>query len=194
MQVSMELTGTTPLLLHSSAGVNPEHPGAQRIAALTATYKKTPAGRKEISRTEWHMGLYTDESGTRLVVPCANVFKCLVQAGKLSRQGTQVQRSLAFYDVDADLEFDGADRPIDDLFDDPRYVDMRAVGISRTSRIMRTRPRFLPWGLTINGELFEDIMDPRDLTTIAEKAGRIEGLGDNRCNGFGRFTVKVTVA
>jgi hypothetical protein len=34
-------------------------------------------------------------------------------------------------------------------------------------------------------------MDVTDLRRIAELAGRAVGLGDNRINGFGRFSVEL---
>jgi hypothetical protein len=56
---------------------------------------------------------------------------------------------------------------------------------------MRVRPCFPRWALVADAILLESVMDVDDLRRVADLAGKAEGLGDNRINGYGRFSVKV---
>lgn len=194
MRVHLAITGTTPLLMHSAAGINPDHPLIKAMAPLTAkaSNKRTDDDRREIARLEWLVGLYTGDDGA-VVYPTANIVRCFVEAGKVTKQGKQVSRGLAFSGIDVPLNYAGRNGNVEKLFDDPNFVDVRPVGIG-TKRVMRTRPRFMPWSLEASGHLFDDVLDIDDVERIAALAGRSVGLGDNRINGFGRFDVKVTVA
>jgi hypothetical protein len=59
---------------------------------------------------------------------------------------------------------------------------------------MRVRPKFPAWEITADLELLDDMLNPNDLKDIASLAGLIEGLGDNRVNGFGRFAAELRAA
>ena len=192
MQVRIDITGTTPLLMKSSAGVDAEHPLNKAISLLTkkTASKRTAEENRELRRLEWTLAIYTD--GERVVYPTANVVRCLKEAGKVTRQGTQITRGLSLDGIDVPLSYArNGHAQVEDLFDDSNFVDVRAVGVG-VKRVMRTRPRFLPWAVTLNGDVFDDVMDVSDLRRIVELAGRAIGLGDNRVNGFGRFTAEVT--
>jgi hypothetical protein len=191
MQLQLIITGTTPLLMHSDVGVNSEHPLNKAKALLTkkTASKRTAEENEEIRRLEWLLGVYTD--GESVIYPTANVARCLKEAGKVTKQGTQVTRGLSLGGIDVPLQYArNGHKGVEDLFHDPNFVDMRSVGVGQ-KRVMRTRPRFMPWAVSVTGELFDDIMDVSDLGRIAQLAGRAIGLGDNRINGFGRFTVEL---
>lgn len=191
MQIQINITGTTPLLMSSSAGVNPEHPLNKAKSLLTrkTASKRTAEENREIRRLEWLIGIYTD--GEQVVYPAANVARCLKEAAKVTKQGTQVSRALSFDGIEVPLTYHrNGHKTVEDLFNDSNFVDERAVGVGQ-KRVMRVRPRFMPWQLTLTGEVFDDVMDVTDLRRIAELAGRAVGLGDNRINGFGRFTAEV---
>jgi hypothetical protein len=192
MQVRVEITGTTPLLMKSAAGVDAEHPLNKALALLTrkTASKRTAEENREMRRLEWLLALYTD--GENVVYPTANVVRCFKEAGKVTKQGTQVTRGLSLDGVEVPLAYArNGHKSIEDLFADSTFVDVRAVGVGQ-KRVMRTRPRFMPWSVELQGELFDDVMDLADLRRVAELAGRAIGLGDNRVNGFGRFTVEVS--
>ena len=69
----------------------------------------------------------------------------------------------------------------------------KTVKIGR-NRTARTRPIFRAWSLSFDIELEEDGLNFGDLTRIAERAGRLKGLGDARKLGYGRFDAKLTAA
>jgi hypothetical protein len=190
MQVSIKIEGQTPLLMHSDKGVDPEHPLNKELSLITSktASKRTEVENKEMSRLEWLLGVYTD--GDQIVYPTAAVVRCFNEAAKVTKEGKKVTRGLSLEGIEVPLSHKGLGTPVEDLFGLPGCVDRRSVGIGQ-KRVMRTRPRFNPWSFVVTGELFDDVMDLDDLERIGDLAGRAIGLGDNRVNGFGRFTAEI---
>jgi hypothetical protein len=188
MQVKVALEGTTPLICHNIALVDPDNPIVQQIATYTSKRKKTVDDRKAIERLEWFGGLYLDQGVPSL--PTGNVRKSLIQSGKISKQGTQVARALQFADLYIPIIHEGPSE-LEAMYAKPEYSNRSAVGVSG-KRVMRVRPTFYPWSLTATAHLLEDVMDLDDLIRVADRAGLAEGIGDNRTNGYGRYTVRVT--
>lgn len=188
MQVTIELTGTSPLLQHNPRMVDPEFDINRQIKALTGKRKKTDDDLHAIERLEWYGGLY-DENGI-VVEPTAKVRKCLVQTGKISKQGTMIARSLSFGVLNTPLTYDGPS-DIDELYENVHFRSRLSVGIG-TKRVMRVRPQFYPWALSANAFFIEDAgLNFDELERIVELAGLVEGIGDNRINGYGRFVGRV---
>jgi hypothetical protein len=187
MDIKVELTGVTPLLCHNISLADPDNPIVQEIATYTAKRKKTEDDRRAIERLEWFGGLYIEDG--RPVIPTGNIRKSIIQAGKISKQGTQVTRALQFTDLHVPISYDGP-TDLEALYADKVFSNRAAVGISG-KRTMRVRPQFTRWAIVANALLLEDVMDPEDLVRVAERAGAAEGLGDNRVNGYGRFKVQV---
>ncbi len=185
----MEITGISPVLCHNIALADPDNPFTKEIATYTSKRKKTEEDRRAIEKLEWFGGLYTDGEGGRPVMPTSNIRRCFVEAGKISKQGLQVTRALSFTDLNVPIVYDGPS-DIKKLYLDPSYSDRSAVGVSG-KRVMRVRPKFPRWALIATAYLLDDVMDVDDLRRIADRAGKAIGLGDNRINGFGRFTVNV---
>lgn len=191
MRITIEMVGTTPLLTHNIRLADPDDEIVRQIAAITSKRKKTEDDRLAIAKLEWYGGLYRVNGGPP-IMPTGNIRKCLIQAAKINRQGIQVSRALAFTELQVPIAYEGPD-DVDELFTHAEFHHRSSVGIG-TKRTQRTRPQFPRWALIANAELFEDAMDLDDLTAVASRAGRIEGLGDNRTNGYGRFTAKVVEA
>lgn len=187
MDIKLEITGTTPLLMHNISLADPDNPIVREIQTYTSKRKKTEDDRRAIERLEWFGGLYLDAG--RVVMPTGNIRKCFVQAGKISKQGTQVARALQFVDMFVPLAYDGPQDP-QELFGRPEFHDRAAVGISG-KRTMRVRPKFPRWSVVASAVLLESVMDLDDLRRVARLAGQAEGLGDNRVNGYGRFVVDI---
>lgn len=192
MRVRLELTGKTKLLCHNVQLSDPDNRFAQEMAQIHSKRKKTDDDRRAIERLEWYGGLYIADGMDGPVIPTANIRRCLTETAKITRQGKQVERSVFFTDLFVPLVYDGP-RDIDALFKRPEHHDRASVRVG-TSRIMRVRPCFPRWALVAEAELLEDVMDLDDLARIVDRAGLAEGLGDNRRNGYGRFTGVVEVA
>lgn len=191
MRIKVTCTGTTPLLMHNPRLVDPDYDITRAIKAITSKRKKTDEDLAQVAKLEWFGGLYLEDGV--VVQPTAKVRKCLNNAGKLSKLGTAVLRSVSFSSVNVPLAFDGHDIPVEELYGE-KYVSRLSVVVGG-KRVMRVRPKFFPWELRIDGLFIEDAgLNFDDLERIVELAGVVEGIGDNRVNGYGRFKGKVVQA
>lgn len=190
MKITINLQGTSPLLMHNPRMVDSDFELNRQIKAITSKRKKTDEDMRSLERLEWYGGLY-DEAGV-VVQPTAKVRKCLINTGKISKMGKMVERALSFGTLNVPLVYDGP-KNIDKLFEDKRYHSRLSVGVGN-KRVMRVRPSFFPWAMTVDGLFIEDAGLNRDeLERLVELAGVVEGIGDNRVNGYGRFIGKVSM-
>ncbi len=195
MQVEFILLGASPLLHHSPIMVDPEFHINRKIKAITCKKKKTDEDHKLIEELEWHGGLYTAMVDGRMCVtqPCSKVRKCLIGAARISKQGKQVERAINMTGLNAPLLYDGSDKVKDfdaeivRLFNDKSFHSRLSVVIGG-KRVMRIRPQFCQWALVVEAEYFPDSgLNFDELQRIVKLAGKTEGIGDNRVNGYGRF-------
>lgn len=191
MEVHTRLVGTSPLLMHNIQLANPDNEWTKKIAQITGKRKKTEDDRREISRLEFMGSLYADEG--RIVVPKTNVRKCFQEAAKVTKKGKDIVRAvnpLPAGELYSSLAYEGP-QDIDELIKDQAFYDITSVGVGQ-KRVIRTRPIFRAWGLDVTWELISTVMDPEVFEDIVHLAGRIEGLGDNRVGGYGRFEAEVS--
>lgn len=192
MHIIITLTGTSPLLMHNPRMVDPDFDLNRQIKAITSKRKKTDDDLRQIEKLEWYGGLYTMQTNGGFVVsqPTAKIRKCLVNTARISKQGRMVERALSFAELDIPLRFDGP-KDVDEIFADARFHSRLSVGVGN-KRVMRVRPKFFPWSLSVSGLFVEDAgLNFDELERIVELAGLVEGIGDNRVNGYGRFVGKV---
>lgn len=188
MNIAVELEGKTPLLHHNPRMVDSEFEINRQIKALTGKRKKTDEDMRQIERLEWYGGLY-EEDGV-VVQPASKVRKCLINTAKINKQGKSVERALSFYALNVPLVYDGP-RQIDALAADPKFKSRLSVGIGN-KRVMRVRPSFFPWSMRVEGLFVEDAgLNFDELERFVELGGLVEGIGDNRVNGYGRFVGRV---
>lgn len=193
MKVRFDLQGTSPLLMHNPRMVDPEFEINRQIKAITSKRKKTDEDLKQIERLEWYGGLYVSNgaSTATVVQPTSKVRKCLINAARISKLGKMLERAISFGDLYIPLAYDGP-KDIDALFKEPRFHSRLPVGVGN-KRVMRVRPQFFPWALSCTGLFVEDAgLNFEEVERIVELAGVVEGIGDNRINGYGRFIGKVT--
>lgn len=189
-QLELHLTGIAPMLMHAPRTVNPLDEITVEIKGYTSKRKKTEEDHRTIARLEWEAGLYHD-SALGPYIPSANVEICLRDAGKITRQGTAVTRGVIVSEDKLPLVYTGPrgtnGHGTQELWD-ANYKDIRRVGNQQNS-IMRCRPMFPSWSIKVPILLEPSILDRRDLLELADRAGRMIGLGDYRPR-FGRFTVE----
>ncbi len=184
MRVVTELIGTTAMLMHNIRLANPDDEIAKQISAISSKRKKTEEDRKEIARLEFMGSLYIDSG--MIVIPTSNIRKCFVEGAKVTKNGRNVQRALQPVALSTKLVYDGP-QTVEGVVNDHSFYDQTLVNVGR-NRVVRTRPRFMPpWGLRCEWELVTSLLDLSTLQSIVQQAGVIEGLGDNRTNGYGRF-------
>jgi hypothetical protein len=192
VNIEVTLQGTTPLLMHNPQLADPFNPIVREMKALTGKRKKTDDDLAQIEKLEWHGGIYTEQQNGAVVVvqPTSKVRKCLVIAARRSKQGTLMEGAVSFQSLNVPLTYEGP-REIDALWKNERYRSRLSVVVGK-SRVMRCRPQFMPWGLVLQGFFLEDAgLNFEDLQRIGELAGQAVGIGDNRVNGYGRFTFTV---
>lgn len=189
MKIIVELVGTSPLLMHNPRMVDPDFEINRQIKQLTAKRKKTDEDLKEIERLEWIGGLY-EEQGV-VVQPTSKPRKCFINSARIFKQGKALERCLSFNTLNVPLIYEGP-RETSKLLADKSFTSRLSVGIGG-KRVMRVRPQFFPWSLVLEGVFIEDAgLNFDDFENIVALAGQVEGIGDNRVNGYGRFvgTVK----
>lgn len=185
MNIRITVVGTSPLLLHNPRMVDPQFAINRELKAITSKRKRTDDDLDTIERLEWYGGLY-EENGV-VVQPTSKMRKCLVNTAKIMKLGKGIERTLSFTTLNVPLQYDGP-KDIDELFKSGKYHSRLSVGI-KGKRVMRVRPQFFPWAMELNGIFVSDAgVNFDDLLRIVELAGTIEGIGDNRVNGYGRFT------
>jgi hypothetical protein len=190
MRVTVEFVGTSPLLMHNVELSDPNNHWARAISELTSKGDKTREDHLEIARLEFMGSLYIGAKGP--MIPAPNVQKCLVQAAKVRKEGKTIERSLMPLGLELPLLYEGPRKP-DELWADETFRYLAPVTVGR-AKVWRMRPRFINWALSSEWELLTDVLDFAKFQRIANEAGRIEGLGDGRTKGFGRFEAKVTKA
>lgn len=189
----IKLTGTAPLIMHNAQTADPLNPYARAIKELTAKRtNKTDADEMEISRLKFEAGLYFDDTiGPYL--PSPNIFRSLIEAGSMTRDGRKIERGVQIIGTGSRLEYDGP-RDLEGLWGDGtgRFVDRRLAAVNRV-RIPVTRPIFPEWAAQFEVIVEDDVMNPGQFADIAVKAGKSVGVGDYR-RFYGRFSVEVSPA
>jgi len=179
----INLTGITPLLMHSTRGVNPLDPDAQTLKKLTSKRKKTEEDLYEIMRLEYKLNAYyNDEIG--FYIPAEVIEGCIREGGKANKNGKNIQLALRVVEELVPLKHDGSNN-IDELYKDNNFKDVRYVTVQR-GKIIRTRPRFNRWWLSFTIEVNSDILAQEDLITALDQAGTRAGIGDYRIR-YGKF-------
>lgn len=188
--VRITIRGTTPLLCHNVQLADPDFHISKQIAKITSKRKKTEEDRLEISKLEWYGGLYLAPGIEGPAMPTANIRKAFIEGAKITKQGRAVERALTFLQKDVPIAYEGP-RDIDKLFKNDAFHSRLPVRV-QMARTMRTRPQFPEWVLIADAYYAENVMDIETFREVISMAGMVEGMCDNRKNGYGRFTAEVT--
>lgn len=184
-----------PLVTHNIRLASPLDAYSQQLKRLNAKRQKTEDDYLSISRVEWEGGLYFDaESGVYL--PVSYPQRVMLESAKITRDGTRYKRSVVCMAEDGGsripLKYDGP-TDLDDMWEDDRFRDMRMVSVG-TSKVLRTRPRFENWSLSFIATVEESVLDTEIFTEIAERSGRLIGIGEAPEGVRARFDVTVDAA
>lgn len=181
-----EISGISPLLMHSNRGMNPFDPLTRQMKEITGKRKKTDEDLLAIQALEWQLALYWSEK-EGAVIPGEIIEGSLYAAAKLSRSGPAAKRGIRCLEFQHKLVYDGP-KDKEKLFECGRFVDVRPVRVSGRG-IMRTRPIFDKWGLSFQLSCDTDTWNPADVRRLVEIAGSQIGICDFRPR-YGRFEVK----
>lgn len=186
--ITLHLTGLRPMLMHNGRLANPIDPWTRELKKLTGKRKKTDEDLIAMMRIEARGGAY-ETADDMLGLPTENVWRSLFDAAKAFKRGVDVKRALLTDGSVSTLLVGGDPVKVDDFLTDPDHIDYRPVRVGQ-SKTMRARPLVTDWSSTHTFELLTDVIDPRDLEPIVERAGRLVGLGDYRPT-YGTFEGKV---
>jgi hypothetical protein len=183
------LTGSSPLVMHNPQLADPDNSFAREIDKIASKRKKSDEDRWAIYRLKFLGSLYIGRTAPGVVVPAANVRRCFEEAAKVRKLGRAVTRAVIPLAEEFPLAYDGPTDP-EALWEEDRFRYRTTIVVSR-QRIPTMRPWFPTWELVADFELVTETLDLDDFQDIVQAAGILEGLGDNRKNGMGRFTAVV---
>jgi len=181
--LSVSIVGVSPLLLHNGQTADPTNKFARQMKEISGKRKKTDEDYAEMSRIEWHAGLYVNGE-QKIIMPSTCIEACVYDGAKKSKLG-KAFKSAVFVDSDAVLDIGKKYDKASDLWADDQYRDVRGVRIG-TSRVMRTRPIFYKWSMEFVLAFDDEQVNESDVSRAIEDAGSKVGLGDFRPR-YGRF-------
>lgn len=184
MKIAVQIEGRTPLLCNRFT--------EEAQMSATSGNRTSLVGKKKTPREIAEEKLYLSESKPhKPVIPGANLFRCIIDAGKFFKAGKTKVTTQKTSLIPACVAIAEIEIPI--KHNDPWDVDERPVRIPSTGgRILAYRPRFNDWSLSFHLWLDWEMMSPKMLRDILDAAGKRIGLGDFRpdCKGaFGKFDV-----
>jgi hypothetical protein len=183
-QVTLKITGTSPLIVHNGQLADPLNKISKAMKAVTGKRKKVDADYEEMARLEFLGGLYLKDQ--RPIIPGVALEAMMINAAKKQRKGGDFKSGILI-DDNPFIEYDGPTKP-DDLWADERFRIVAGVKVG-TSRVMRTRPMFSDWSLQFTVNFIEELINKRDIMEVAHIAGWQIGLCEWRPK-FGRFTAQ----
>ena len=188
--VRFVIEGETILVMHNGRLSDPDNEYAVKIKEITSKQKKTPEDREEICRLEFEGGLYHDPK-IGPYVPVENIEAAIIEAGKLSRLGAGLERSMNVFAADTigrqvKLEYKGP-REIAKMLasTDPRFaytviVNLRG-GKKGGGKGPRTRPAFMPgWRLDFSVHYKERLVSRDNIINTVRDMCELTGLLDGR--------------
>jgi hypothetical protein len=182
--ITLRMTGTAPLIMHSSRLADPLDPASIELSSLTRKRAKTQADHELIAQHEWYACLWLD--GGYPCIPSEVVEAAFVAAAKTQR-AAPVARAGLICPRNARLIYDGPE-DLRALWADPRFR-LRATVRVGSARTVRTRPIFPAWSAEISVHYLPSLLDRNAVVAIWRTAAFRCGFGDWRPR-FGRFRVE----
>jgi len=182
------MNGGTTLLLHADTLADPMADATKAIKKISGKRVKTDADHEEMARQEFIASLYMDDGN--VVIPGRNVMKALIEGARITKSGAKVERGLIITGQSFPLQYTGPRDP-EALYADRNFRSRMSVKVG-AQRVMRCRPQFRRWSLTVSALIDPAVLNLDELQDIASNTGAMIGLGDYRKGGgFGRFTAVV---
>ena len=184
-QLQVTIQGVSPLLLHNGQTADPTNKFARQLKEVSGKRKKTDEDYAEMSRIEWHAGLYAN-ADQKIILPAVCIEASIIGGAKKSKLGSAF-KSAVFVDADAILNIGKRYDNAADLWAEEKYRDVRGVRVGQ-ARVMRTRPVFYQWGCSFVVSMDDEQVNESDVMRAIEDSGSKVGIGDFRPK-FGRFEV-----
>lgn len=200
----LTIEGTRPLICSNPCTVDPLGPHAEAIKHFTSLKKNR--NEHALRRLHWLFSGYWGTEGTWIygpecdgdsefsgftdpILPAANLARCLRDGATAWKKGKDTSKGIVV-ENDALIIYDG---PKDARL---MYADTRFVSVARSNRgTPIIRVKFPQWALTYRMLVNDDIITPKQLAEIVDRAGLAEGIGTWRPGSpkgvgtYGRFKV-----
>lgn len=191
MLYDIRIDGTSPIIHHSSAGVDPLLPISIEIKEITSKRgsNRTVADDQRLRHLETVRSLWLDADG-RPAIPQSAVRALIETGAKKLRQGSQVREGLVVVSTHFSYDVETYGETLEELVQRAQFT---VPAVVKGIRVMRTRAKFdPPWScaFTVDGD--DELVDRDKLERWLDIGGRRVGLGDWRpqtSGEFGRFKV-----
>jgi copper chaperone CopZ len=184
-QLTVSIRGVSPLIMHNGQTADPLNKFSRAMKEISGKRKKTDEDYAEMSRIEWHAGLYVNAE-QKLILPAACLEASIYDGAKKSKLG-KAFKSAVFIEHDSLLDIGKKYGKAEDLFADDQFKDIRGVRVNQ-ARVMRTRPIFWQWGCEFIVTFDDEQVNLKDVERAIADAGSKSGVGDFRPR-YGRFEV-----
>jgi len=206
----LDLTGITGLVLNNAQLADPTCDFTLRIKAITDKgVKMTPEEREQKEALQWAGSLYLGADGS-LVFPGRNFIRAFRDVAPTFKAGADIDRGGVMVsetevqilhggpadlkDAATGLRYGPVDRKT--MYEDPQYRFRAVVNGNPTKgpkggKVVSMRPVLPVWAMSITVIVFADILGWDKFTKIADAAG-VQGIGNARKLGYGRFAATVT--
>lgn len=191
MQYDLVIEGISALIMHSGAGIDPEHPIKQEIAKLVSKKGsiRTATENERIRDLEVMLSLWTHDN--KPTIPPAAIRSCIETGARKLKEGPAVREGMIVLDSTFTYDTDRYGATLEEVSKSARFTVPVRVGQSRT---MRTRAMFeIPWSVAFSIDADDDLVEKSRLSTWLDIAGRRIGLGDwrpEKSGSYGRFKTR----
>ena len=187
MQITIKAVGAKPLNLANVDAANPRNPWFRKMVELRGvpSKRRTDQWLDDMEYAMFMSSFYEIPDVDGIAIPAENMRQSLMEAARMTRQGPAISRGIMVIVPAVPLIYEGPRKP-QELWDDGHFKLTRMIrgtgGASPT-----TWPIFYDWALKVPFEINESALSVPVLREIAERAGRMVGLGASRKQGYGRY-------
>lgn len=189
--ITIQLTGTTEMMMHNKRLANPLDPYTCELRKLNTIKGKdrTDEILAKIASVEARGGCYETKDGL-LAIEMEAAYASIRDAAKAYKLGKEVTRSLLWKSEAIPIFVDGKKWKCDDWLKRQNAFDYRSVVINGR-RVMRARP-LIPagWTAKVSFIAVESVLEELHLPQILERAGRYCGLYEYRPI-YGQYEAKI---
>lgn len=185
--LKLKLKGAAPIMLHNGQLADPLNKWTKALKKITSKRQKTEADHEEMGKLEFFGGLYVNSEG-KIIIPGEVLEGVLAKTATRKKQGKLFRAGIIC--KDALLKFPGPDDP-EELWKKHRDIHVSRMGVVvQRNKVMRTRPIFPEWSITLELEFDDEIIkSEEDVLDIVNLAGRYNGIGEWGPK-YGRFTIE----
>lgn len=196
MLYTVNIEGVSPLIQHSTAGLDPLLPVNVEKAEITRKRgsNRTDADDARLRQLETINSLWVD-ANERPTIPAAAIRSVIETGARKLKMGPSVREGLVVTRTDFHYDLDRYGNTLDALAVSTQHTVPVVV---QRNRILRTRAKFdCPWSCEFDLDCDDELVSQQFLEQWLDIAGRRIGLGDwrpEKSGEYGRFVTKEIMA